>query len=163
MSAPMTIPFNHMPVSTVVGASGTYTVPAGKYAQVTISMRISMFISSGDYTGPLGYTVDEIGQPTPSGGEKTLQVMLKAGDVLSFSASSASAVTAPYSAAWSILAWISQATITASVNSVAISSARVLCGFSKSSGQQYSGHYVTMTPSVSSAFGFICSEYNAVS
>jgi hypothetical protein len=37
MSAPYIIPFNHQPVTTGVSTSGTYTVPAGKYARVKLN------------------------------------------------------------------------------------------------------------------------------
>jgi hypothetical protein len=160
----MTIPFNHMPVSTVVGASGTYTVPSGKYAQVTISMSISMFIYPSSFNGTYFVIISAIGQPTPSGGEKTLQMMLRQGDVLSFSASSASTktITADQNGNFNTRGWISQATITAYVNSVAVSSARVLCGFDNSYGVTETSEIITVIPSVSSTFGFICSEYNAL-
>lgn len=46
MSAPYIIPFNFQPVSTVASSSGTYTVPAGKYARVTISNAILPVLNS---------------------------------------------------------------------------------------------------------------------
>lgn len=41
MSAPLVIPFNHQPANTGAKASGTYTVPAGMYAWVTVFCRDS--------------------------------------------------------------------------------------------------------------------------
>jgi len=46
MSAPYIIPFNHQPVSTVVSASGTYTVGAGKYARVSIDNAVLPVLNS---------------------------------------------------------------------------------------------------------------------
>ena len=46
MSAPYIIPFNFQPVSTVASSSGTYTVPAGKYARVTMSNAILPILNS---------------------------------------------------------------------------------------------------------------------
>lgn len=40
MSAPYIIPFNHQPVSTVITATTSYTVPVGKYARVNIANAI---------------------------------------------------------------------------------------------------------------------------
>lgn len=46
MSAPYIIPFNFEPASTVASSSGTYTVPAGKYARLTISNAILPVLNS---------------------------------------------------------------------------------------------------------------------
>lgn len=48
MSAPYIIPFNFQPVSTVASSSGTYTVPAGKYAKVTIENAILPVLNSNN-------------------------------------------------------------------------------------------------------------------
>jgi hypothetical protein len=50
MPAKFIIPFNNEPVSTQQGTTATYTVPAGKYARVTISASIGHSLSMTDAT-----------------------------------------------------------------------------------------------------------------
>jgi hypothetical protein len=45
MSAPFFAPFNFQPASYQQGTTGTYTVPAGKYARVTISTSLGHTLS----------------------------------------------------------------------------------------------------------------------
>jgi hypothetical protein len=118
--------FDFEPVTTIVGTGANYTVPAGRYAQVVISLRAS-------------FTVSAIGniEPTPSGGENTIKIMLNTGDVLSFSTSSIATSER-----------LSEVHITALVNSVAITSASTLCG-----------HEIGQTVNTTSSSGYIASEY----
>jgi hypothetical protein len=122
--------FDFEPVATIVGTGGSYTVPSGKYAQVVISLSVS-------FSFPV---IGEFLQPTPSGGENTIKIMLKAGDVLSFSTSSIATIGR-----------LSEVHITALVNSVAITSASTLCG-----------HEIGQTVYTTSSSGYIASEYSII-
>lgn len=46
MSAPYIIPFNHMPASSGLHTTGAYTVPAGKYARISIGNTILPVLNS---------------------------------------------------------------------------------------------------------------------
>lgn len=83
MSSPYIMPFNNMPANTGAGST-TYTVPAGKYARVTISIEAAFNIE---------LTSQQITYPTISCQSQIFTVWMRAGDVLSGSLTGATAGT----------------------------------------------------------------------
>lgn len=86
MSAPYIIPFNNQPVATGASSS-TYTVPANKYARVTITLSVTAY-ASGTNDSAFGNTPAEGPSLADS---KTIVIWAKAADAISFSTSAASA------------------------------------------------------------------------
>ncbi len=84
MSAIISIPFNHQPVNTGAG-SGTYTVPAGKYARLTFNCVAEAYLTLSNSTG-LNLTNGNSAESNVSNGT----VYLKSGDIISTSTSGAS-------------------------------------------------------------------------
>lgn len=86
MSAPYIIPFNFQPVNTGASTSG-YTVPAGKYARVTISLQTEISVST---------TANPSGAPSTdslftTGQDSSIATFwLKTGDVVSMTSTSGS-------------------------------------------------------------------------
>lgn len=90
MSAPYIIPFNFQPVNTVVGTSASYTVPAGKYAIAKINISASTWLNGfGGTSSPVSGTAST---PNSSSTSACLpfELILKAGDALTFTVSDAS-------------------------------------------------------------------------
>jgi len=87
MSADLFNPFNHQPISTQRG-SGTYTCPAGKYARIVITLAGYALGIPGTYTAqPIHIAA------TSSSFNETVDVWVKAGDVITFSLVTASGST----------------------------------------------------------------------
>jgi hypothetical protein len=91
MPAPFIIPFNNQPVNTGVTAA-SYTVPAGKYARVIVSIGLTATFSNGGSLTNIGSTTSgstNYGVNTGHFNDK-IELWLKAGDVLAFTTSLAS-------------------------------------------------------------------------
>lgn len=148
MSAPFFVPFNFQPTSIQRG-SGTYTVPAGKYARVTISVTGEAYgIISAPYPS----------ENVVSNGSfcESVDIFLKSGDVLTVSQSNASATgsTAPTSSATAIT------TVNLSINSTifAVFTCRGYA-YSVTSG---SPNNATSSVSGSSSVNWIAQEFNEI-
>lgn len=87
MSAPFFVPFNFQPISIQRG-SGTYTVPAGKYARV--SVNLSVFCTPG-FVSP---TV----MVNPGVKSENVDIFLKSGDSLTFTQTLSAASVNPSTA-----------------------------------------------------------------
>lgn len=79
MSAPFIVPFNFAPVSTAKGTTGSYTVPAGKYALVNISIDHAFYHSTSFTVSFAGLSSALVSLGNRS---ESFSLWLKAGDVL---------------------------------------------------------------------------------
>ena len=86
MSAAFVIPFNHQPASTGVAAS-TYTVPSGFYARVIVNVGLS---ASAALTNLSSTELLQAYGVNPGNSNNSVELWLKAGDVVAVSATNAS-------------------------------------------------------------------------
>ena len=161
MSAPYIIPFNHQPMN-VVSGSGSYTVPSGKYARVcvTLGSAISLGVLTGSATAFSGATI----VATSANNQVVIDVYLKAGDVLSFSTTSAASYSVLTSGGASSATFYPNTTASSlvSINSVIFSSAiSNLSGIVQVSGS--SNSTMGFTPSANNIGYYISQEYNVIS
>jgi hypothetical protein len=168
MSSAYLIPFNFQPVNTVVGSSGTYTVPANMYAYITVTLNSTMGLlaESGTNITSLSRTINAL---SINSGSKVASIYLKAGDVLSFSATNGSGVTNTYSfgSGSSINANITintTASQSAFVNSLSFTSAISSLSFNGDFSATALAGTQTLSQNVSTttSFSFIISEYNVI-
>jgi hypothetical protein len=161
------IPFNHQP-SLVNRTTGTYTVPAGKYARVTANYSIS---AQAIINGNTGFRVDAYS--TAANGDVqngSPFFLLKAGDAISFTSSGASGTaTCPAGSGTNTgqaHSTSSDTTLTISINSstAAIFRARAYASISiyrQEGGSLTAIGYATFSSSVSCTF--VYEEYNVIS
>jgi len=83
MSAPFVIPFNFQPSSSSRGTTASYTVPAGKYALVTITISHSFYPSTGFVGAQPITTLAE--SCHGNGFQGSFDIWMKSGEVLSLS------------------------------------------------------------------------------
>jgi hypothetical protein len=153
MSAPMIIPFNFQPVNTVVGTTATYTVPAGKYAIVRLDGTAVAKISSA-YASTTGVNAS----PTATAGNKSSEIILKSGDILSSSLSNAGGSVAgdgngAGGSAESIATYL--------VNGVAIFVVKAV--ISCTTAYNSNGMPSVINFSGTTTLGYLASEYNIIS
>lgn len=86
MAGKYVIPFDNNPVNVATGYSGTYTVPSGKYARVTISINASVAFV-GYSVGTYGILTASTGGASSSCGcvSTSFDVWLNAGDTVTAS------------------------------------------------------------------------------
>ena len=165
MSAPFLIPFNFQPINTVVGSSGTYTVPANKYAYATVTLNSTIGLLSFTSTGIVSPS-RQINALTINNGSKVFGIYLKAGDVLSFDQLSASGFNSgnivnsqmPYN-----IMINTTAARRALVNSnLACSAVASLTFDGTYSGSISSVGVIDQGVSTTTSFSFIISEYNVI-
>ena len=169
MSSAYLIPFNFQPVNTVVGSSGTYTVPANMYAYATITLNSTVGVGSftGNNVSGASRTINIL---SINSGSRVCHVFLKAGDVLSFSTLSASGVTSTptsFGGGTGVTHIVSHndtarqsALVNSSIFSSAVSSLFIdatYTGTATSSPQTFTQNISTTT-----SFSFIISEYNVI-
>jgi hypothetical protein len=169
MSSAYLIPFNFQPVNTVVGSSGTYTVPANMYAYATVTLNSTMGLSAATANNITGVS-RTINTLSINSGSRVASIYLKAGDVLSFSTVNGNGVTSsnqtippgnPVSASITINTMANQnALVNSSIFTSAVSSLSFDGDFSGTA---------TTTPqsfiqnvSTTASFSFIISEYNSI-
>lgn len=152
MAAPYIIPFNFQPVSTSSG-SGTYTVPAGKYARITVTLNASVFMSSGSAT-----TIGNFpSQGSSISDSVVIDVWAKAGDAISFTSSVPSSTSAAGTP--SAVGFVSgTCTSSANLNGVAFGRARASTTLTSSNSASST---VTVTGSVDALY--YAEEYNVIS
>lgn len=83
MTSRVIIPFNFAPVSSSRGTTGSYTVPSGKYARITITVSHSFYPSTG-FVGVLGVTTSAE-SCHGDGFQGSFDIWMKSGEVLSLS------------------------------------------------------------------------------
>jgi len=94
MANQLFIPMTFMPVNTGA-ASNSYTVPAGKYAQVTITLTTAVKVNQDDYVSAIADVASYTAVPGST--TETVQIWLSSGDALTSSTSVASGTgTAAY-------------------------------------------------------------------
>lgn len=132
------------PAKTVVG-TGSYTVPAGRWAIVTLSLDCTA-TASGTGTAPGGQN----GGGSSGSGSKSVQLILKAGDALSSSLSNASGSVACLTSSINSGSGTSSVSVTlnASIVQKLSCTAFVMC-----TGP------MTNTFSGTTAYGYVASEY----
>jgi len=152
MGSPMIIPFNFQPVNTVVGTTASYTVPAGKYAKVSITASASSRLAPGSGSSSQ-YSINTL---SASSNSDTKDIMLKSGDVLTSSLTNASG---SHSTSTTVITQgSSESVVNVMVNGVVIFSVRAPIS---------TGVNTTSNPAVllcnytgSTSVGYIASEYN---
>ena len=156
MAAPIVVPFNNQPINTGV-TTASYTVPAGKYSRVIVSIGLSAQFSktptSNETTGANSQTGSYMS--TPASFNDKLELWLKAGDVLAFTTTTASGtITVPSTtlAASGQLLRVAQSSTSASITLNA-SSLATFYATSQVSFQQSPGTGVTSTILTLGAFG----------
>lgn len=156
MASIVHIPFNFAPVS-IQSGSGTYTVPSGKYARVEISATAKAFLDS------ISFASNSVLFMSTSGGhaEKSIELWLKSGDVITTSASLASgSLQTVSSGGFDYDQDKFTTTLTILVNGVAF--AKVSATLSAAVGVDTSAD-LTFPISGSTEYNYIASEYNNIS
>jgi hypothetical protein len=82
------VPFNFQPVNTGAGnESSTYTVPAGKYARVTVTLCVSAYAGSQSVINNSNDHIDS----NSNSNSTSFEIFMNEGEALTFSASPANA------------------------------------------------------------------------
>lgn len=132
------------PVKTVVG-TGAYTVPAGRWARVVVNLSASARVSSsaGTLTALSG---------TGNSDSRTIELLLKSGDVISSSLTNASGTTSCVSL---MTLASSESSASLVVNSTTVATVRAPAVGHCNAGS--GANSVTMTGF--SSYGYVASEY----
>jgi len=149
MSADLFNPFNHQPISTQRG-SGTYTCPAGKYARVVITLAgYALGIPGTATVNPIHIAA------TSSSFNETVDIWVKAGDVITFS------LVAAGSSTGAVAAGSVNGTSTASALYNGTSFAKFIAGAAATHAVQSAG---TSTSDVTGAseVNWYAAEYNVL-
>jgi len=135
MTVPLFVPFINKPDVTgqiPVGLTTAYTVPAGRYARVTVNLSCSSAFSASGNINTSGNNVN----PTISSNASSFTIWLKAGDVITVSNSSpTSQQTIPANATASVsVSATATATYNINGNSYSISASGSATGYASSTG-----------------------------
>jgi hypothetical protein len=161
MSTPYIIPFNFQPVNVVSASSGSYTVPSGKYAKVTVVLSSQMAFSSLSGTAT---AVTNTNIFSSESGHVVVDLYLKAGDVLSFSSSSGSGASVTTSGGNTSGSFVlsTSSSQSALVNSNTAAVARgYIGGFISVQGTANSAMGVNV--GTNNGFSYTAQEYNVIS
>lgn len=159
------IPFNHQPVS-VGRSTGTYTVPSGKYARVTVSAYVSARTSAN--SSGSGFTISSYNTHGDTHNE-VFHYWLSAGDSITFSGSSASGNATAAIPGGAGLAYTSTAhadtTLSVDVNGNSSASllARAIVNISVTNGGAAPINFVFASFGGSFSCTFFYEEYNVIS
>jgi hypothetical protein len=169
MASKLIIPFDNKPVSTAQGTSGTYTVPANKYALVTISVSgYAGGTADGYINSSIGATAAvATSSATEDSFNQTVSLWLVAGDTVTCTISAASdSYSTASSAAYFVrdsCSGVTTATITVKGATYMVFNAFATASSSCSSSS--SDNYKTVVGAVTGAgnWGYFAQEYAVIS